>query len=152
MEKKQILLNVIFFVLVLPIVFLIFKLYAEKHFEKSYINYANPLNLKITKILVTEDYIEAFIYNPNNFTINLLVNLVGLKNGYGSTAVVTHGGDIGVIKTIKPNGSVPYRFPVLETDPKRVIIQYILGNTTLKVSVYYEEINLKKSGVISVKV
>ena len=147
MERYKIFINLVFFLIVIPLVFLI--VYGYKNINKgTFVNLGNPLNLSVRDVYISDTNVEMLLYNPNNFSVSIIINILGFRNMFGSTAVLTSGGDINIVKTIPPNSYIPLRFDVFLGDVRRVILQWEKGGGYLKVSIYYREINYNVDGII----
>jgi len=155
MRNKKLIINLIFILAVIPIAYGIYKGYSDyMSFATRNFNYANPLNLQIRDYIVSEDFLSFIIYNPNNFTIYLVITTIRMRNSYGSTAVITMGEDINIIKIIEPNGFVNIDVTLLEsfTDPRKTIIQWKRGGGNLTIVIDYYEREKNINGMILLKI
>ena len=149
MEKKELLINLLFLVVTLPIVGFILMGYLKHKPMNNNINYANPLNLEIKNIFVYNTGIELIIYNPNNYSVQLTSNLIGVRNSFGSVGPITQGGDLGTIKLIPPKSTITFYAPVLlGSKPKTVIDQWKAAGGNLTIAFYYMEVEKGLSGVV----
>ena len=153
MERRELLINLAFLAVALPIVFFIFQGYATMYFKNKAIDLSNPLNLQVTKVFVTENSISFLLYNPNNFSVTITVNMVGLRNSFGSVAPVTQGGDIGVTKVLPPRQNVTFYIPIIKgTPPNTVLIQWRNAGGNLTIAIYYNTPNSNVNGVVMTKI
>ena len=153
MDRREFLINLAFIVIVLPIVFIIFQGYATLYFKNKKVDLSNPLNLKIHNVLVTEYSLTFQLYNPNNRTYPISIEMIGLRNSFGTVAPVTEGGDIGIIKYLPPHQNTTFYIPIIKgTAPSNVLIQWLKGGGNLTISVYYSVPDTNVHGVIIGKV
>ncbi len=152
MERKELLLNLLFFIVTLPIVIFIFKQYTSANLKPNEVNYSNPLNLEIVNAYISENSITLWIYNPNNFTVTITANLVGVRNSFGSVGPITSGGDLGTIKVIPPKGTIEFIAPLLVgSKPKIVVEQWRNAGGNLTITLYYTEVEKNINGLVSTK-
>ena len=152
MEKKELLLNLAFFAITLPIVLIIFVEYANQSSEIGNINYANPLNLIIKNVFVYDNGLEIIVYNPNNYTVQFTSNIIGVRNSFGSVGPITQGGDLGTVKSLPPKSSITFFAPLLiGTKPKLVVDQWKSAGGNLTIVLYYTSLN-GISGVVSITI
>jgi len=149
---KQYIVNYFFLFIVVFVIGYLFYIYSNPTDTENKFNLANPLGLQISYVSIISDTILMTIHNPNNVSVSFIVNIVGLRNDYGSTAAITHGGDIGLIITIPKNGYSSFSIPIYSIDPKNVVLQWEKLGGNLTISLYYEDINGKLSGIISTKI
>ena len=149
MEKKELLMNLLFLAITLPIVGFIFMEYAKHQSVNINVNYANPLNLEINNIFIYEYNMELVIYNPNNYSVQITSNLVGVRNSFGNAGPITHGGDLGTVKLIPPKSSITFHVPILVgSKPKMVIDQWKSAGGNLTIAFYYTEVDRDINGVV----
>jgi len=149
-KNNKLIINLVYILLVIPIVYGIYKGYSDYRTFSNSINYANPLNLQIKSYFISEDFISFIIENPNNFTVYLVVTSIRMRNSFGSTAVITTGDDINVIRPIGPGSFTNIEVTLLESfaDPRKTIIQWKRGGGNLTIAIDYYEREKNVNGVI----
>ena len=130
----------------------IFYLYSSFKPYENKVNIANPLNLEINYVNIMDNKMFITIYNPNNYTVSFIINIIGMRNGFGSTAAISHGGDIGMIITIRKKGYRDISVPIYFFDVKNVISQWRRSGGNLTISIYYSELDTNVNGVVTTKV
>ena len=149
MDRREFLINILFIIVVLPIIFVIFQGYMSVYFNNKNVDLANPLNLRIYNVFITDYGINFQLYNPNNVSYPISISMVGLRNSFGSVSPITEGGDINVIKTLPAHQNMTFFVPIIRgTAPENVLIQWKKGGGNLTIVVYYAVPNTEISGVV----
>ncbi|MGC9132919.1 MAG: hypothetical protein ACP5GJ_00735 [Nanopusillaceae archaeon] len=154
MDKEKILLNILFFVFVIPMIYLIYYSYTTFFKNQKAINPANPYNLYISNFTVGNNSFSFFIDNPSNYSLQLYFTYLGLKNSYQTSSVITNFNNNNTIYYLSPGGKIyiSYDFS-FDEDTRTVLVQWERLRGYLYISLYYTTIGNKSiNGIINYEI
>jgi len=154
MDREKIILNLLFLAFSIPVIYLIYYSYSTYFKGNKMVNPKNIYDLYISNFTVSGNYFSFNVNNPNNYSVEIYFSLLGLRNSYQTSSIVTSGNFLQSIYIIQPNSyiTLQYNFE-LDEQTKLTITQWEKLGGILYLTLYYSSVgNNSISGIINYQI
>jgi ABC-type glycerol-3-phosphate transport system permease component len=154
MDREKIILNMLFLVFSIPVIYLIYYSYSTYFSENKMVNPKNIYDLYISNFTVSGNYFSFNVNNPNNYSVEIYFSYLALKNSYQTSSIIASGSFLQNIYVIQPNSYIilQYNFE-LDDQTRLTIIQWEKLGGILYLTLYYSSVgNNSISGIINYQI
>jgi hypothetical protein len=154
MDREKIILNILFLVFSIPVIYLIYYSYSTYFVGNKMVNPENIYNLYISNFSVNGNYFSFNVNNPNNYSVEIYFSYLALKNSYQTSSIITSGNFLQNIYIIQPKNHITLQYNFeLDDQTRLTIIQWEKLSGILYLTLYYSSVgNNSISGIINYQV